>query len=155
MTITITAPGEFISQGEEPVTGRSYFLEDATEGSGEQNRAFHALISEYWRTGMHSYPAKNFDDFRKCIKRSLGAGFEAFVYVDPAESPPVIHDAKKLKDIPKGIPRNLIRGRLRSWSDYTKVQRSATISKLIAEMIEAGVNSKKFIEIREGMKSDL
>ena len=76
MTITITALGEYLCDTkEEPRVGCRYQLEDATNGSLAKGRAFHALISEYFRTGRHSYPAKTFYQFRDYIKRDLGAGF--------------------------------------------------------------------------------
>jgi hypothetical protein len=154
MTVTILAPGVFSPlTSDEPEVGRRYILEPDEDGTNRQNRAFHALISEYWRSGAHSYPAKSFDEFRNMIKRHLGAGFEAFIYVDPSNPEPVINDAKALTDIPPHIPRDLIRGRLRSWSDYSKKQRIETIDRLIAEMHEAGVNTKRFQEILEGMQA--
>ena len=159
MTITITAPGEYISDSPDaPVVGRRYALEDATSGTGAQNRAFHALISEYWVSGAHSYPAKTYEDFRNQIKRKLGAGFEAFVYVDPLDNPPVIHDALKYSDVPAHVRadadyRKLIRGRLKSFSDYTKTERRDTLNRLIAEMVAAGVQSKRFREIIDGMEA--
>ena len=47
--------------------------------------------------------------------------------------------------------KNLARGRLKSWADYTKKERTETIDRLISEMHQAGVNSTKFSEILEGM----
>lgn len=151
MTITITAPGEYLCDTkEEPRVGGRYQLEDATSGTGAQNRAFHALISEYWRTGLHSYPAKTFDQFRDYIKRDLGAGFESFVYATPEG----IKKVKTREEIPAEYnnPKYAM-GRLLSWSEYTLKQRRETIDKLIAEMVEAGVNTAKFAEIIEGMGS--
>lgn len=151
MRIVITGPGTYESiTADVPDPGMVYQLEDATEGSGAQNRAWHALVSEYWRSGCHSYSAKSFDDFRNQIKRALGAGFERFIYV--TGDPPTIHDAAKLEDIPHGTPRNLIRGRLKSWSDYSKKERRESIDRLIAEMHEVGVQTKKFYSILEGME---
>jgi hypothetical protein len=149
MTILITEPGEYVEESKDsPIVGRRYSLEDATSGTGAQNRAAHALMAEYFRTGLHSYPAKTFAEFRDYIKRDLGAGFESFVYASPAgvkkvatreEIPPEYNNAKYAM------------GRLLSWSDYTLRQRRETIDRLIAEMVQAGVNTPKFFEILEGM----
>lgn len=156
MTILITSPGEYICDSkDEPIVGRKYSLEDTASGTGSQNRAFHALLGVYYTSRAWSYEGSGynggatFDEFRNMVKRKLGAGFESFIYVDG--SPPVIHDAKSFSEIPISIPRSLIRGRLKSWSDYTKRERMATMDKLIAEMHETGVNSPKFTEILEGM----
>lgn len=151
MTITITAPGEYLCDTkEEPRVGCRYQLEDATSGTGAQNRAFHALVSEYWRTGLHSYPAKTFDQFRDYIKRDLGAGFESFVYATPEG----IKKVKTREEIPAEYNNpTYTMGRLLSWSEYTLKQRRETIDKLISEMVQAGVNTAKFTEIIEGMGS--
>lgn len=157
MKITITPDGYLCNGPEYPVVGRSYNLEDAATGTDAQNRAFHALIGEYWRSGQHSYIAKNYDDFRNQIKRKLGAGFEAYVYVVIEAGKPIIRDAKLYADIPAEVRadpeyRSLIRGRLKSWGDYTLKERRETMDKLISEMIQAGVNSAKFAEIMNGME---
>ena len=151
MTITITAPGEYLCDTkEEPRVGGRYQLEDATSGTGAQNRAAHALMAEYWRTGLHSYPAKTFDQFRDYIKRDLGAGFESFVYATPEG----IKKVKTREEIPAEYNnQRYTMGRLLSWSEYTLKQRRETIDKLIAEMVQAGVNTAHFSEIIEGMGS--
>jgi hypothetical protein len=133
-------------------------LEPDEDGTARQNRAFHALISEYWRSGAHSYQAKSFEEFRNMIKRKLGAGFEAYVYAVIVDNKPVIMDAATYAEIPEAVRhdpdlKRLVRGRLRSWSDYSKRQRIETIDRLIAEMHAAGVNTNKFYEILEGFSS--
>jgi methionine salvage enolase-phosphatase E1 len=158
MKITITPDGDLCNGPEYPAVGRSYNLEDAATGTDAQNRAFHALIGEYWKSGQHSYVAKNYDDFRNQIKRKLGAGFEAYVYVILENGQPIIRDAKLYDEIPAEVRadpeyRSLIRGRLKSWGDYTIKERRETMDKLISEMIQAGVNSAKFAEIMAGMEA--
>jgi hypothetical protein len=140
---------------DEPIVGRCYSLEDASNGTQAQGRAFHALLGLYYSSRAWSYEGSGYnlgatyDEFRNMIKRKLGAGFVSYIYV--AGDPPTIHDAKELSDIPPGTPRSLIRGRLKSWGDYTKKERMTTMDKLIAEMHETGVNSPRFQEILEGM----
>jgi len=167
MKILITETGYLVESKDSPVIGHRYNLEDAVEGTAAQNKAFHALLQEYYKSGMHSYNADNFADFKNQIKRHLGAGFEAYIYVEIFKpvmglgslDRPVIRDAKKYEDIPEAIRKDenmkeLIRGRLKSWTSYTKKERKNTINNLIAEMTTAGVNSKKFNEILEGMGND-
>jgi hypothetical protein len=158
MLITIVSADEYMSASKDaPIVGRTYALEDAATGTIQQGRAFHALIQEYWRSGLHSYDAKTFLDFRNMIKRDLGAGFESYVYVIIEKGRPVIRGAETRHDIPESIRldsrrHDLIQGRLKSWGDYTKKERRESIDRIISEMIQAGVNSKKFDEILEGMK---
>ena len=148
MIIQITPEGFIPLSGDLPEVGKKYQLEDISEGTGEQNRAFHALCQEYWTSGLHSYPAKTFAEFREFIKRDLGAGFESFVYATPDG----IKKAKTLEEVPEEW-RNAkyCLGKLKSWGKYTKAQRISTIDRLISEMMQAGVNSRKFGEILGGM----
>jgi hypothetical protein len=151
MQIVIDHPGHYlIAQGEEPEVGVVYALEVAAEGTERQGRAWHALIQEYWCSGCHSYPAKSFMEFRDYIKRDLGAGFEKYIYADATG----IHDAATIADIPPGTPRSLTRGRLKSFADYTKKERRESIDRLIAEMHQAGVQTKKFYLILEGLEGE-
>lgn len=157
MKVVITGPDTFECLSiETPEPGMVYQLEDAAEGTGAQNRAFHALVQEYWRSGCHSYAVKTFKEFRNLIKRDLGAGFEAFVYATIEAGRPVLHDAPTAADIPEAVRqdpdlRNLCRGRLKSWTDYSKKERRETIDRLIAQMDQDGVRTKKYYEILEGM----
>jgi hypothetical protein len=148
MLIQITPDGYIALSKDAPVVGVSYTLENATIGTGAQNRAAHALMAEYFRTGLHSYPAKTFAEFRDFIKRDLGAGFESFVYASPTGVKKV---ATREEIPPEYNNARYAMGRLVSWSEYTLKQRRETIDRLIAEMVQAGVNTPKFYEILEGM----
>ena len=151
MTILITADGEFVTvAGGDPKLGRKYCLEDATTGTIEKNKAFHALVCEYWKSGEHSYNVANFEQFRDVIKLNLGAGAECFVYATPDG----IQKAKTLEEIPAEYrePKYCLI-KLKSWTDYTKTERTSTIDKLIAEMHQAGVQTAKFYEILKGMEA--
>jgi len=159
MTIIIKTGGEYEAISKSlPVVGRTYTLEDAATGTTAQNKFFHALITEYWRLGCHSYPATSFEEFRNMIKRSLGAGFEAFVYAEITDGHPVIKDAPTYNDIPIEVRRDpqlkkIVRGRLKSWGSYNKKERTETIDRLVAEMIQAGCNSSRFREIMDGAEA--
>ena len=148
MRIIITPGGGYVHiSGAAPEEGKTYLLEDATNGSLAQSRAWHALLQEYWRSGQHSYRADSFMGFRDLIKRDLGAGFEAYVYA--AESG--LHKVKHLDDVPDHVPQSHVMGKLKSWARYTKKERMNAIDALVAEMHQAGVSSQKFDEILIGL----
>ena len=147
---------------EMPEVGHYYFLESAAEGTGAQNRLFHSLTMEYFKSGMHSYNASNYHDFKNQIKRKLGEGFESFIYAEIVGDgeeyldKAFIKEVKKKEDIPDYIledkdMRNMVRGKLKSWSDYTLKQRKKCIDNVITEMLNAGVNTPKFEEILKGI----
>ncbi len=157
MTILIVDQDHYAPVGvETPQVGRTYLLEDADSGTNAQNRAFHALVTEYYKSGLWSYQIKTFDDFRNCIKKSLGAGFEAFVYATIENGKVILKDTKKYEEIPLDIRKDprlkeYVRGRLKSWSDYKKSERKSTIDNLLSEMNQVGVNSAKYQEICAGL----
>ena len=159
--IDSTGSGAFVSESKDlPKAGSYYFLDDATTGTSAQNRLFHALLGEYQKAGTH--PTVGGDDFatlKNWVKKKLGAGFESFVYIDPDEAHPTIHDAAKYSAIPERIRKlpwkaDIIRGRLKSWADYTMTERKATIDRLILDMLSNGVSSKKFDQILEEIGYD-
>lgn len=157
----------FILPGrQKPVVGRFYNLEPYHNGTEAQNKLFHSLLMEYFNSGTHSYDAKNFDHFKKQIKRALGKGFEAVAYsyveaveVDGTiEYKPRMEVVEKYSDIPEDIRAAedvglRTRGILKSWSAYSVKDRRETIDNLIAEMKAAGCNSPKFEEILRGIGS--
>lgn len=131
-----------------PKIGKEYMLEDALHGTSAQNRFFHLLVQEYFNSGLFSDNVTSWFELREHIKRRLGQGFDKIIYVDDNIK---IHeiDYKELHTIPNHIrkDKDRLRGKLKSWGDYTKNQRKACIDNLIAEMETAGVNSKRFNEI--------
>lgn len=162
MKILILENDQYMVESKDsPVIGRHYSLEDFQTGTQAQNKAFHALITEYYKSGMHSYSNVDLAEFKKLIKKNLGAGFESFIYVEIDYNTfgvkPQIKDAKTYLDIPISIRqdpdmKDIIRGKLKSWADYTKKERMRTMDNLISEMHQVGINSKKFMEILEGME---
>ena len=135
MRILVTDCNNFTGANLE--VGHYYNVEPINAGTGEQNRAFHSLLQEYWRSGLHSYNAKNFQHFRELIKLYLGAGAERYYSLVDSEGKP-------------SEPR--ISWRVKSWANYSKRERTETIDRLIAEMIQAGINTNKFNEILRGME---
>jgi len=110
-------------------------------GTDEQNRTLHALVGEYWRSGCSS--DASFDDIKTRIKLE-SAGALYYIYLTDKQ-----HVTPTLEDIPKGaryveIPK--------SWIDFTREERTLAIELLINEMIESGVNTKKFDEIMGGIE---
>ena len=139
--ILITDKNQFSCGLGQPQIGKWYNIEPADEGTDAQNRCWHSLLSEYWRTGCHSYNARNFQHFRELIKLELGAGVEKFSSVVNEDGTP--------------CPEGRFGYRLKSWSDYTKKERMEAIDRLVAEMFQAGVDSKKFYEILDGMQNNV
>lgn len=136
--------------------GRYYEIEDIASGTGAQNRAFHSLMTEYHRSGLHSY-SSNVKIFREEIKKYLGAGFESYIYANIENGKPKINKVNTYEEVPEGVRhdpdlKKMVMGKLKSWGDYTKKERRETIDRLISEMRQAGVSSKKFDEIIKGME---
>lgn len=154
-----------IEDGEEPEVGKRYQLADLTDGTLNQNAAFHALVTEYWRSGLWSYdgsgyrPGMTFHEFRDVIKKNLGAGFEAYYVASVEDGQPKATVYKKWKDVPASVRSDPQKaeycyGRLKSWGDYTRKERIKTIDNLIAEMDQVGVTTKKYFEILKGMQDN-
>jgi hypothetical protein len=153
MSILITGDGTFT--GEKLTIGACYDCEPADTGTLAQGRAFHSLLQCFWASGLHSYPAKSFEEFREYVKRDLGAGAEYYVYVKKdsllkgktKDRDEAVREAARDKD---GRPAAWMK--LKSWADYTKKERRAAIDNLVSGMLQAGVNGRHFEEILQGME---
>jgi len=111
-------------------------------GTDSQNKAFHALLNEYYISGQGSY--SNYEDMRDSFK-VRAAGASGYIYLQSGKQ----HTCNLLENIPKNaqyveIPK--------SWTDFTRAEREMAIKLLIAEGYEAGMNSKHWDEIIEGME---
>jgi len=136
MRILVTAPGEFA--GAELMPGELYEVAPCEDGAGRQNRAFHALVAEYFVSGCHSYDATSLAHFRELIKLNLGAGAERYYsLVGPTGKP---------------VKKPIVRYRVKSWRDYAKKERTDAIDALISEMRQAGVQTRRFYEILQGLE---
>ena len=157
ITEATDAGGKFLVSSGAPKAGKTYALEDTTTGTNAQNRAFHALCQEYWRSNCYPRNGGNsFAEFRDIIKRDLGEGFEKFIYVEIDGVDPIIKEVKTFEEIPEAVRKDkrmkeMILGKLKSWTRYTVGQRKKVIDNLADEMIKCGVNSKKFDEILRGL----
>lgn len=154
MTILITEEGRYLAEGEAPEVGRRYSLEDAISGTSAQNRLFHALITEYWKSGVHpTHGGEPWETIRNVVKRDLGAGFERFKYPVIVDGHAEIMDAKSFDDVPEES-KPYCQGVLKSWTNYTKKQRKTTIDNLIQEMISVWVDTPKFNKILEELERE-
>ena len=114
-------------------------------GTDAQNRTFHALLNEFYISGLHSY--KSYEDMRDNFKLR-GGGAKEYLYILLENGFYRQHTCKLLDDIPNGcvwckIPK--------SWTEFTREERTITIQLLITEGNEAGMNSNHWDEIIEGM----
>jgi hypothetical protein len=138
MRILVVKPGIFT--GDDLVVGEEYDCVPAEDGTDRQNRAWHALVQEYWRSGCHSYVSKSFSHFRELIKLYLGAGAEKYYSLVHDDGRPALNP--------------ILRYRTKSWKRYTKKERKEAIDRLIAEMEQVGVQTPKFYEILQGMEEN-
>jgi hypothetical protein len=156
MRILCTGDGTYT--GADLEVGRYYEAAPADTATEAQNRAFHALLQEFYASNLHSYEGVNFEQFRNCIKRDLGAGNCGYEYMrhgergwewETAATWGEMLGSGDILYMPNGKPVH--KPVLKSWSKYTKKERRETIDRLISVMIQAGANSKKFDEIIQGM----
>ena len=109
-------------------------------GTDQQNRAFHSLLGEYWRSGLSSY--ESYDDMRDSFKlRVAGAGEYIFIEDGKVRHVPNFEQVRgRYAEVPK------------SWADFTVEQRKDAIDEVIREATMAGINSRKWEEILRGME---
>jgi hypothetical protein len=138
MRVFITHPNTFT--GDELIVGKWYEAVLAEEGTNQQNKTFHKLLQIYWTSGQHSYNARNFAHFKILIKIYLGAGKETYYKV--------FDDYGNLLDKPK------LSYRVKSWRDYTKAERMSTIQNLIADMLQAQVQTVEFYNILDTLEKN-
>jgi len=89
----------------------------------QQNKLFHALITEYYISGLHSCPS--WQALKNQMKYQFGEGFIQTL---------TLADGEKY-------------GILKSLADYSMSELSRLTDNVISDMIQVGVNSKKFDEI--------
>lgn len=112
-------------------------------GSEEQNRAWHALVQEYWRSGCGSYDS--FEDLRDQLKLRI-CGAKEYIYITDRQ-----RTVTKVEDIPPDTPYIAVP---KSWRDFDKNDRKDMIDTTILEMMEAGVNTRKFEQILMGLQAE-
>jgi len=155
MKILITDTNTFT--GDDLAIGKYYYVEPADTGTLQQGRCFHGLLHCYLASGCIAYPVSSYEDLKSIVKKNLGAGYESYVYIEDTGNGLLKGKVKTRDEVPNNLAidkngRKMVWGNLKHWADYTKKERAETIDRLIAEMIYAGVNSKKFNEILETME---
>jgi hypothetical protein len=102
-----------------------------SKGTEQQNRAMHALLTAYYKSGFHSAPPEfsvSLEFFKIWVKAQYGPYWE-------------------------------INGKciLKSWADYTKQERMALIDGLISEIEQAGAYAGDWNvkEIIDGMRANI
>ena len=155
MRILIT--GDYEYTGDKLDIGHYYFVEKDDSGTLQQNSLFHALLDVYFASGCYSYPVTTKEGLKKAVKKSLGEGYERYVYFILTGKGIVKGEAKTMEEVPENVMigadgKDMVYGELKSWSDYTKAQRTKTVQNLIAEMQMSGVKSIKFEEILKGLE---
>ena len=113
-------------------------------GTDQQNRAFHALLGEFWKSGLSSY--ESYDDMKDTIKLRI-AGADGFLFIDDKGRIKEVKSLEQVKGRYAEVPK--------SWADFTLEQRRDAIDEVIREATMAGVNSKKWDEIITGMQEEM
>ena len=111
-------------------------------GTDAQNRAFHALLGEFWVSGLSSY--ESYEDLKDSIKLKV-AGPDEFIFIKDGK----VRRSKTLEGVEgryAEVPK--------SWADFTRDERKEAIDWVIKEANLAGINSKKWDEIIKGMMED-
>jgi hypothetical protein len=161
----------FQIDGEQPVTGLYYELEDATTGTGAQNRAFHSLLNAFFfwmqRTGnfqfedggiVYDLAVPSVGDFREYFKFKYGEGASHYQYV--SESFQMVK-VKTMDEIPQYAVddfnagnKGRVKAVIKSWTDYTLKQRKKAIDQLFMLIFASGCDDKKVHEIMNGMTTN-
>ena len=112
-------------------------------GSDEQNRTFHALLNAFWLTGCASF--QTFETMRDEYKLRAGGPKEWKVLTETAiVTAKDIDGYEGYRSVP--IPK--------SWTEFTKRERSEAIELVLADIMSSGASSKKLDEIIQGMEAD-
>lgn len=101
----------FMFEGQQPKEGVEYLLEDATNKTSQQNKAFHPLLGAFWqwmnKTDNFVFQDGNrfFDlstpspeDFKQYFKSKYGAGFDSLEYVNDKNGMTRINRVYYVKD---------------------------------------------------------
>ena len=160
---------EFEFEAEQPKEGLLYLLEDATSGTAAQNKAFHSLLGAFWQW-MFNTDSFQFEDngkifdlstpdrdsFKDFFKSKYGAGFTHIQYVNDHNG---MSKVDKLKDVPlyalndfNAGNRERVKGVLKSWAKYTKLEKMSAIATLERLISISGCNDRKVEEILGGME---
>lgn len=140
------------------IKGDYGYLEVLTETqykSREQNNLFHSLLKCFWESKLSSFDS--YEELRNHCKRIAHLCEVQWENTLPEQVKKILWRAIQLLPIHKRYLDEiceLLRGRVvtwHSWSECSKEMARLTLDQLINDMTFAGVNSKKFQEIMEGL----
>lgn len=126
-------------------------LDDKQYKTRKQNNLFHSLLMCFWESRLSSFDS--YEDLRNHYKRIAHLCDVKFENNLPEQVKSILWRAIQILPIPKRYLDEiceLLKGRTvtwRSWADCSKEMAKITLDQLINDMINAGVNSKKFNEI--------
>ena len=126
-------------------------LEEKQYKSRKQNALFHSLLMCFWESKLSSFDS--YEELRNHYKRIAHLCDVKWENTLPDQIKQMLWRAIKLLPIPKRYLDEiceLLRGRVvtwHSWADCSKEMARLTLDQLIGDMVNAGVNSKKFQEI--------
>lgn len=126
-------------------------LDEKQYKTKKQNNLFHSLLMCFWESRLSSF--ESYEDLRNHYKRIAHLCDVKFENRLKDTTKNILWRAIKLLPLPKSELDEiveLIKGRTitwRSWADCSKEMAKITLDQLINDMINAGVNSKKFNEI--------
>ena len=112
----------------------------------KQNNTFHSLIGEYWNSGFSSF--ESYEELRNSMISCRGTqAVEVYIY-QCRRTHKVFQHSSKNPPLTNIVQVGYISKR---WAKTNLQERSAAIDFTKNEMIQAGVNTKKFDEILRGM----
>lgn len=123
--------------------------------SRRQNALFHSLLSCFWDSGCSSF--ESYKSMRFHYKDIAHLIEYVFTNDLKEETKQLLWRAVKLLPIDRTERKKvveLLRGKIlieHSWAESTKGMAKIAIDQLLSDMLEAGVNSKKFEEILKGL----
>lgn len=126
-------------------------LDEKQYKSKKQNNLFHSLLMCFWESKLSSF--ESYKELRNHYKRIAHLCDVQWENTLPDQIKQMLWRAIKLLPIPKRYLDEiceLLRGRVitwHSWADCSKEMARLTLDQLIGDMVNAGVNSKKFQDI--------
>lgn len=136
-----------------PEVGSEYFLEDAREGTGAQNRTFHLLMRIYFTSGCFSDNATTEKDLKRSfLLRTISWKMEKYAYSDKEGHLHIVMDRQEIPEWIMSDPeekRHRVVGYAPNprWSDTKLKERRGIIKVLMAEMVATGVQDPQFEEL--------
>jgi len=155
----------FYFEGKKPKPNDYYHLEEQTGKSLELNGLFHAIIPEfyYWMFNRDQFifndggveldfRSANWYKLKDLLKQNYGEG-NVYKFVNDKYE---MEEEKDFYSIPEYVINDFNDGNtkrvklvLKSWRDYTPKQGQLLIDRIFKLMDKLGVDTKKYLQIRE------